>query len=229
MTAVLVAASAAVAGQEPRAGNRAATPQPSRSKDDLHAGQVERARKGCDVLFLGDSITSLWMRKPGWKPIAASYKAANLAVGGENTRNVLWRIRTLEELEGVRARVVVINVGTNNMGSDAAEDIAEAVHVIVGEVRRRLSEAKVLLMGIFPKVVEAGDRREKIRRTNALLAGFADGESVRFLDIGDRFLTPAGGLDRESIGDGVHPTAKGYDVWWSAMEPALKEMLLPTP
>jgi lysophospholipase L1-like esterase len=31
------------------------------------------------------------------------------------------------------------------------------------------------------------------------------------------------------LGDGVHPTARGYDVWWSAMEPVLKEMLVTLP
>jgi lysophospholipase L1-like esterase len=221
----------AQATYQPLVNNSAAAAQESRSRDELHDAQVRSAKAdGCDVLFIGDSITSLWMRHPTWKVAAERYRGANFAVGGENTMNTLWRLRTLGEVDGVTPKVVVVLIGTNNLGMHDVEQTADGVLAVVAEVRRRAPAARVLLLGLLPKVVEAGDRRAKIRDINAILAkAVADDAQVAYRDIGATFLTPSGDLDKNLIGDGVHPTGKGYVVWWGAVEPLLKELMVAAP
>ncbi len=115
--------------------------------------------------------------------------------------------------------------GTNNMGMNDADQIADALRVMVNTIRMKLPGSKVLLLGILPKVVEAGDRREKVRQVNAIISKLDDRKTVRYLDIGDKFLLPSGDLNKEMMPDGVHPNAKGYQAWADAMQPLLDEMM----
>ena len=77
-----------------------------------------------DLVFVGDSITHNWegARGPGsdygGKPLAElkkRYSVLNLGFGGDTTRNVLWRLEN-GELDGYRAKCVMLMIGTNNGG-----------------------------------------------------------------------------------------------------------------
>ena len=57
---------------------------------------------------------------------------------------------------------------------------------------------------------------------NRLLAKL---DGVTFLDIGAQFVSADGTIDREVMGDYLHPTAKGYALWAAAMEPTLRRLL----
>jgi lysophospholipase L1-like esterase len=213
----------------PKKGNWAATPQESTQKFHVerHQQYVERAKQGdIDVLFLGDSITQLWEQSGRliWKERYEPLKAANFGIGGQNTMQILWRINS-GELDGINPKVVVLMAGTNNMGMHDADQIADALRVMVNSIRLKLPQSKILLLGLLPKVVEAGDRREKVRQVNAVISKLDNGKTVRYLDIGDKFLLFNGDLNKEMMPDGVHPNAKGYAAWGEAMQPLLDQML----
>jgi lysophospholipase L1-like esterase len=67
--------------------------------------------------------------------------------------------------------------------------------------------------------------RQQNEATNALIAKFADGQTVQFLDIGQTFLQPDGTLTREIMPDLLHLSEAGYDQWAAAIEPKVKELL----
>jgi lysophospholipase L1-like esterase len=226
--ALLAAAAAARADDQP-AGSAA---RPEQRKDAVaarrHEALRERARKGgVDVLFLGDSITQGWEGngKEVWRKRFEPLRAANFGIGGDRTEHVLWRLTGGRELEGLRPRVVVLMIGTNNMRVNSAEEIAGGVTAVVRELNKQLPEAKVLLLGIFPRGAEAHDMfRDKIKEVNKRLAKL-EGRRVRFLDVGDKFLDKEGNLPKEVMPDALHLSAKGYAIWADAIEPALTEML----
>src|SRR5262249_53134015 len=153
---------------------------------------VERAKKGeVDLLFLGDSITEGWKRAGNeiWKERYEPLHAANFGIGGDRTQHVLWRIQEGKELESIQPKAVVLMIGTNNMGSNAAEQIADGITAIVKEFRRQRPEAQILLLGIFPRSAKATDKfRDKIKDVNQQIAKLDDGKHVHYLDIGDKFL-----------------------------------------
>lgn len=64
-------------------------------------------------------------------------------------------------------------------------------------------------------------------RINARLAGLADGKAVRFLDVNPRLADAHGVLFEGMMGDGLHPSLKGYAVWAAGLEPVLTELLGP--
>lgn len=96
-----------------------------------HQSILERAKKGdVDLLFLGDSITQGWEGPSGkdvWEKHFAPQKAANFGVGGDQTGHVLWRITEGKELEGIQPKLIVLMIGTNNMGGNSAEEIADGI------------------------------------------------------------------------------------------------------
>src|SRR5208337_5244157 len=131
--------------------NTAAKPAPKDEK--RHDGFVAIAKKGgVDVLFLGDSITDGWRGsgKDVWKEKFEPLKAANFGIGGDRTQHVLWRLQN-GELEGIKPRAAVIMIGTNNLGANTAEEIADGIKAIVAEIQKKQPETKILLLGIFPR------------------------------------------------------------------------------
>jgi lysophospholipase L1-like esterase len=181
---------------------------------------------------MGDSITDFWRNRGGnvWNQIYAPRHAANFGISGDRTQHVLWRIDH-GELDGVHPKVVVLMIGTNNTGSDRSTrrntvpEVAEGVRAVVNEVRTRLPDSKILLLGIFPRATLNNPLRAQVALINTLMAQLDDGKMVRYLDIGPKFLEFDGTLPRSIMPDGLHPNAKGYQIWADAMEPTLDEML----
>lgn len=193
-----------------------------------HDAMLQRAREGqVDLLFLGDSITEGWGGNAVWQKHYSRRNAANFGIGGDTTQNVLWRIEN-GALVGIAPKAVVLLIGTNNLGlhQDSPENVVKGVAAILESLRRREPQARVLLLGIFPRDAQPGTRhRRDIAEINGRLAGLADGQQVRFLDLGAKFLNADGTLPREIMPDYLHLSERGYSLWAEAMEPVLAEML----
>jgi lysophospholipase L1-like esterase len=180
------------------------------------------------VLFLGDSITAGWhtLGADVWKERFQNdkYQPANFGISGDRTQFVLWRIAN-GELDGIHPKALVLMIGTNN-GEKPAEDIARGVTAIVGAIRAKLPDTKILLFGIFPRGEKADDPiRAKLKAVNAILAKLDDAQHVFYLDIGDKFLQPDGTISQSIFVDFTHPSAEGYKIWADAMQPKLDELL----
>jgi lysophospholipase L1-like esterase len=116
-------------------------------------------------------------------------------------------------------------IGTNNASSATADEIAQGVTAIVEKLRHRLTEAKILLLGVFPRSQKPDATREKLQAVNAKIKGLDDGSHVKFLDIGKAFLNEDGTISREIMPDYLHLSGQGYRIWADAMEPTLWSML----
>jgi lysophospholipase L1-like esterase len=210
--------------------NPAATPAPrAQGWVKRHDGFVAIAKKGdVDVVFLGDSITDGWRGgagKPTWEKHFLPLKAANFGIGGDQTQHVLWRI-TNGELEGIKPKVAVLMIGTNNLGGHSAEQIAAGIKTIVKTIQEKTPSTKVMLLAIFPRDAKPDSpRRAKIAAINKSIAKLDDGKKVRYLDIGPKFLQEDGTLTRDIMPDLLHLSPRGYEIWGDAIAPLLKEML----
>jgi lysophospholipase L1-like esterase len=202
---------------------------PLMKDQDRHQQFLEQAKEGgIDVLFLGDSITDWWPKlgEESWRRLV-DYKPANFGVSGDRTEHLLWRI-THGELEGINPKVVVILIGTNNIGNfedERPEWIASGIKQIVATVHERLPAARVLLLGIFPRDGKESAGRKIAREVNEVVRGLDDGDKTRFLDIGESFLDRDGNILPDVIPDQLHLVAKGYEIWLEKMTPLLSEMM----
>ena len=211
----------------PRTAGTALTPvnrNPGR-----HADFMDRIKEGpVGLLFLGDSITDFWNRRGemSWLKFAP-YQPANFGVSGERTEDVLWRLQN-GELDGIKPKVTVIMIGTNNIGQHQDEQAAWAaagVVKIVQTVREKLPDTKVLLLGVFPRDKADSPYRTQIKEINDTIARLDDGNTTRYLDIGQVFLDGQGNIPKDIMPDGLHPNPKGYGLWYDAMQPLLAEMM----
>lgn len=195
---------------------------------EMHRGFLWRGKEGpIGTLFIGDSITEGWLSagREVWRERYWKHQPADFGIGGDRTQHVLWRIAN-GELDGIRPKLVVLMIGTNNSRSNTAEEIAAADRRIVSEIHSKLPEAKLLLLGIFPRGETVQDpMRDKLKAVNAELAKLDDGGKTRYLDISEKFLDAEGKIPREVMRDFLHPTAKGYQIWADAMQPLLDEMM----
>jgi beta-glucosidase len=201
---------------------------------ELHAQHLKRAKQPMQLLFIGDSITEGWTKAPEiWAANYEKYQAANYGIGGDRTEHVIWRIED-GVLKGVKPKVVVLMLGTNNSGDHTGEQIAAADKKVVDLIRANIPEAKVLLLAIFPRgprknangtLDDAVARMKTIQEANAILAKLDDGQHVRFLDIGAKFLGADGKIPDSLMPDQLHPNAAGYQIWADAMRPLLDEMM----
>lgn len=182
-----------------------------------------------DVAFLGDSITQGWesVGKATWDRLFAPLRAANFGFSGDRTEHVLWRLDN-GELAGARPKVVVIMIGTNNVGhgSSNAAQTADGVRAIVGVLRDRLPAAKILLLGVFPRGAEAQDPlRIAVGQATDSFAALHDGKHVFFSNVGRHFVRQDGSLRSTLMPDLLHLNPDGYAVWGKAIEADVKKLL----
>ncbi len=193
-----------------------------------HDRFVKIAQEGsAELVFLGDSITAGWGKQTEvWDKSFGKYKPANFGIGGDRTQHVLWRI-TNGELDGLKAKTVVVMIGTNNSASDPAQGIAEGVTAIVETIRIKQPQAKILLLAVFPRgeKATANPGRDKLNEVNEIISKLHDGKSVHFLDIGSKFLQADGSLSKDIMPDFLHLSAAGYQIWADAIGPKLAELM----
>ena len=210
------------------AGPPAPANVPLARDDNRHRTFVEIAKGApVELLFVGDSITDGWRNagQPVWDANWAPYKAANFGIGGDTTQGVLWRMQN-GELDGYKARLIVLMLGTNNINRNPNDEIVDGDRLIVEEFKKRQPQAKVLILGIFPRAQQASDPyRESIKDINSKLARLADNKQVFFMDIGEKFLAPDGTLTPEIMPDGLHPNLRGYKIWADAISARVKELM----
>lgn len=201
-----------------------------------HEKFVGIAKRGnVDVLFLGDSITDAWGGEGhggggGAKIFQSEFvplKAANFGIGGDRTQHVLWRLQN-GELEGIKPKVVMLMIGTNNSnGNDnTAQEIADGITAIVKEIHKQSPHTKVLLLGIFPRGAKPNPQRDKLKQVNTIVAKLDDGgKTVKYLDIGAKFMEEDGTITREIMPDALHLSEKGYRIWADAVKGPIKDLL----
>ena len=213
----------------PRTPESAVTPA---IKDQRrHEAFLKRIAAGpVGLLFLGDSITDFFpsRAKEVWAKFAP-YQPADFGISGDRTEHLLWRLEN-GELDGIAPKATVIMIGTNNIGhfdDEQPEWAAAGVAKVVATVRAKLPATRILLLGVFPRDRKDSPRRKAVEAINAIIAKLGDGQAVTYLDIGDKFLDAAGAIPKDVMPDALHPSEKGYGIWYDAMWPTLEKLLAP--
>ncbi len=189
---------------------------------------VEIAKAGdIDVVFQGDSITDLWDNtgQPVLEKYFGGVKVANFGISGDTTQGVLYRQKNGEG-QGFSPKAVMLMIGTNNTGRNSPEEIAEGIGAVVLEMRHDYPDAKILLLGVFPRSASASDPiRGTIKEINGIIAKLNDNEHVFYMDIGDKFLDAEGNLSADIMPDRLHPSEQGYEIWANAVKDKLAELV----
>ncbi|HEX8325357.1 MAG TPA: GDSL-type esterase/lipase family protein [Tepidisphaeraceae bacterium] len=179
------------------------------------------------LAFFGDSHVDHFMSvgRRYWDAHFAG--ALNLGIGGEGTRQMLYRIRA-GQFDHYRPRVLVVTCGSNNVNADQTgtdAQLADGMRTLVTALRAKLPDTKIVMVSVFPRG-EAG-LNERIRKLNAITANLADGRHVFFLDVFDRMAGASGGTAVRAdlfLQDVLHLNAAGYRVLTDRVATFLKTL-----
>lgn len=185
------------------------------------------------VVFIGDSITEGWLTD-GAKSWAgfADLLPVNLGLARDWTEHLLWRVQH-GAVDGLAPAVVVLMVGSNNFGhasDERPEWVAAGVSAILGELRRRLPDSRLLLLAVLPRRVPGDpvDVPARVRGTNTQLGVVADEMRAGFADLGSLFLDDLGEVRHDWMPDGQHLSAEGYAQFYAGLRPLIDDMLATT-
>jgi lysophospholipase L1-like esterase len=205
-----------------------------------HEQMLANLKKGrIDVYFEGDSITRRWRATDypqflkNWNENFFGWNAANYGWGADNIQNILWRLQN-GELDDVHPKVIVLLAGTNNVGNFPASDtkvadISKGIKALLDTMREKAPKATIIAMGILPRNDGANSTAvmASINKINDNIAKFADGKTIRYLNINDKLADKDGKLLPGMSADRLHLSLRGYQVWADALKPTLTELLGP--
>jgi lysophospholipase L1-like esterase len=181
---------------------------------------------GVDLLFVGDSITAGW-NWDIWQKNFSQYHPANFGIGGDHTGNLLWRLK-YGHAEKLKPKAVVLLIGVNNFGhlNETPKQVADGIKACVTLLRKIYPNAKILVNGVFPFEEQATNpKRELVKEANALVAKLNDNKHIFVKDYGSIFLQADGSISKDVMGDFLHPSAKGYQIWVDAMLPDIQKLM----
>ena len=183
------------------------------------------------VLFLGDSITErwatpLWGAKPVWDANMVPRGVLNAGVSGDRTEHLRWRLDH-GNLDGPAPQGVVVLIGTNDLGHGRPPaQAAEGIRATLIQLRQKLPNARILLLGLWPRGATPEDRlRQETVAVNRLIATCGDNDTVEYADIGGALLEPDGTLSRRVSPDLLHFTAAGYQRIVPRLDPLIDSLV----
>ena len=166
------------------------------------------------VLFLGDSLVEhfeIGAGAPSWREHLAPRQVLDGGIAGDRTEHLLWRLDH-GTLDGPPPRAVILLIGTNDLSYHRSPaETADGIRAVLLRLRERLPEARVLLLGLWPRgETPESQFRDKVAEVNRLVERCADNRSVIYADIGRALLEPDRRLTPEIAPDHLHPSSAGY-------------------
>lgn len=189
-----------------------------------------------EYVVIGDSITHHWGGEPSlgsarrapeaWEALFAGHTVANMGFGFDYIDNAYYRIQD-GELAGHSPRVIIVWLGTNNLGHrhDSPQQCAANMKAFLDLLRKEAPGSKILLLSILPRLEK--ELAAPIAETNRRYQQLADNATVHFLDLTTIFSQQPHARKDSVTGnpqyllDKVHPNKKGYQ----AIAPLIRQAL----
>jgi len=169
------------------------------------------------VVFVGDGLTA----GGRWNEWLPEYEVRNLGVSGYTTQEVVASLDEIVASESESARdAVVLQVGTNDLGWRRSDEyIVRNLETIICHLRKRLPDARILVVSVLPR---ERDYCDVLRSINRHLRQFAPTQHAQFLDLWPTMAQPDGELVSAFTTDRLHLTDEGYAAWLAELKPALE-------
>jgi lysophospholipase L1-like esterase len=189
-----------------------------------------------DLIFIGNSITNNFEKpeyRAVWDQFFGARHALNLGTSGYRTENIIWNIEN-GELDGQSPKVVILEIGTNNVDEknyptrNTAGQLAGGIEAIVKILREKLPNTKIIVLRCFPGCYGGPNptsHRAILERASDIVSKLADGKHIFYCDVNHVFLNMDGSINHEMLGDWLHPAPAGAKAWAQAMEPLLSELM----
>ncbi len=186
---------------------------------------IARPAKG-GVLFLGSSSIRMWT------DLAKDFAGHNVLNRGFGGSTIPDSVRYVDRIVTPYApKTVVFYAGDNDLeAGHTPDEVFADFQALVTKIRAKLPGTRILFVSIKPSL-SRWRLIDGIRATNALVRDYtATDPLLGYVDIVPQMLGPDGRPRPELfLGDGLHMTRTGYDIWRAAVGKALKWKLAPLP
>ena len=180
------------------------------------------------VVFIGDSITDGWGRRPG-SPFFTGKPYVNRGISGQTTPQMLVRFR--QDVIALKPAAVVILAGINDIAENTGPTTIEAIEDNLTSMTdlAQANGIKVVLASVTPAVDFPWHPGKmpapKVQALNTWIKQFASQRGFVYLDYYSALADNQGAMKEGMASDGVHPTDAGYAVMAPLAEKAIAEAL----
>ena len=190
---------------------------------DLHRYAADNARLEAPapgeqrVVFMGNSITELWMTLDS--SFFAGHPWVNRGISGQTTPQMLVRFR--QDVIDLHPSVVVILGGVNDLAENTGPTTLDAIfgNIVSMAELARANGIAVVVSSVLPAASfrwrPGLEPAPQIVALNAMLHAYAVDHHLVYVDYHAAMDDGHGGLRGDLTEDGVHPNLAGYRV----MEP----------
>jgi len=202
---------------------------------DANAKVVRPAKSEARVVFMGDSITDSW-DDPKYGGFFPGKPYIDRGISGQTTPQMLVRFRA--DVVALRARVVVILAGTNDLAGNTGPMTLEAIEDNLASMSElaKANHIRIVLASVLPisdyesrdgkPIIRTTQRPpEKIKALNDWMHSYAAQNRLTYLDYYSAMIDSKGFLREELSEDGLHPNAKGYAIMAPLAEAAIARSL----
>jgi len=200
---------------------------------DANATMAALAKDEQRVVFMGDSITDMWVL-PQFGGFFPGKPYLGRGIGGQTTPQMLLRFRA--DVIALRPKVVVILAGTNDIAGSTGPITLEETEGNLASMAElaRANGIRVVLSSVMPVSNYGHDREghpidmrikrppEKILELNTWIKKYAAEKGHVYLDYFSVMVDDEGLLKKEISADGLHPNAAGYAVMAPVAEKAIQ-------
>ena len=170
------------------------------------------------IVFVGSSSIRLWnltQSFPGIPILNRGFGGSHISDSIEHADRLILRHRP---------RLVVFYAGDNDIASGKLPSaVAADFKTLVGRIHQTLPQTRIAFIGIKPSL-QRWKLIDRVREANAQIRRFAESdERIGFIDVDGPMLgwneQPRADLFVE---DGLHLSAKGYELWTALVRPFLE-------
>jgi lysophospholipase L1-like esterase len=203
---------------------------------EANAKVLPPAKEEQRVVFMGDSITDMWVL-PKFGAFFPGKPYIGRGIGGQTTPQMLLRFRA--DVIALEPKVVVILAGTNDLAGNTGPISIEETEGNLASMAElaRAHGIHVVLSSVVPVSNYGHDRDgnpvdirlkrapEKILELNAWIKKYATEQGCVYLDYFSAMVDEQGLLKRDLSEDGLHPNTAGYAVMAPLAERAIEDAL----
>lgn len=172
-----------------------------------------------DILFVGSSSIR------GWRSLEVDYpelKTLNRGFGGAEIKDVnLFFDRIITKY---KPNQIVFYAGDNDLASGkSVRQVYRELKMFYRQAKIKVPNTNILFLSIKPSL-KRWNLHEEITKTNKLIKRFTKrNKYIDYIDLANPMLNENGTPRPELfIGDGLHMTPLGYDLWKTILKPYLK-------
>jgi len=194
------------------------------------------AKNESRVVFMGDSITDMWVQ-PQFGPFFPGKPYIDRGISGQTTPQMLIRFRP--DVIALQPKVVVILAGTNDIAGNTGPMSLAEIEANLASMSElaRAHAIRVVLASVLPvydgghnregKEITMTDRRppEKILALNEWIKKYCVEHKLVYLDYFSATVDDHGFLKKDLSEDGLHPNKAGYAVMAPLAEKAIRSAL----